>query len=181
VAAEKDVVVRGYAQALVAIAEAEGELPAVEEELYSFAKALERETRLREALTDPALPADNKKELIRELLGERANPNTVNALAFLVEQGRARELGRIIEGLVEVAAERRQRQLAEVRSAVALNQRQRARLAAALSEATGRTVEVKVVVDPSVIGGIVARIGDEVFDGTVRGRLLEARARMVGA
>jgi len=176
--AEKDALVRGYAEALFAVAEAEGELATVEDQLYAFAKALEVQTELREALTDPALPAENKKALIRDLLGERANPHTVNVLGFLIDQGRAREIGRIVEELVAVAAERRAHAVAEVRSAVPLDEDQRQRLAQALSAATGRQVEVKVVVDPSVVGGIVAKVGDEVFDGTVRSRLDEARGRL---
>jgi len=103
--AEKEALVRGYAEALFAVAEAEGELAAVEDELYAFAKTLEHETKLREALTDPALPAENKKALVRDLLGERANPHTVNALGFLIDQGRARDIGRIAEELAAIAAE----------------------------------------------------------------------------
>ena len=68
--------------------------------------------------------------------------------------------------------------LGEVRSAVELTAEQRERIAAALSAATGRTVEVKVVVDPTVVGGVVARVGDEVFDGTVATRLEEAKLRL---
>jgi F-type H+-transporting ATPase subunit delta len=181
VTAGRDAVVRGYAEALFSIAEAEGELAAVEDELYSFAKVLERETKLREALTDQALPTENRTNLIRDVLGERANPHTVSILGFLVEQGRAKDLDRIIEGLAEVAAERRRHVVAEVRSAVPLDDRRRARLAKALSKATGRSVEIKVVVDPTVVGGVVARIGNEVFDGTVRARLAEARRHLSGA
>lgn len=177
----KENLVRGYAEALFAIAEAEGGLGAVEDELFAFAKAVESRNELREALLDPKLPAENKKGLIRDLLGMKANPHTVNILGFLIEQGRARELGRIIEKLAEVAAERRQHQLAEVRSAVPLSEKQRKAIAAALSKATGRTIEVKIVVDPTVIGGVVARIGDEIFDGTLRTRLEDARTRLIGA
>ncbi len=176
--ADKDAVVRAYAEALFAVAEAEGELPAVEDQLYAFGKALETQTRVREALTDPALPAENKKALVRDLLGGRANPHAVNAIAFLIDQGRAREIGRIVEELAAVAAERRAHVLAEVRSAVPLDEAQRHRLAEALSRATGKQVDVKVVVDPTVVGGVVAKVGDEVFDGSVRSRLDDARARI---
>jgi F-type H+-transporting ATPase subunit delta len=171
---------QGYAEALFAVADAEGELDVVEEQLYAFAKLLEREGRVREALIDPSLPAENKRGLIRDTLGERANPIAVNMLGFLVEQGRGREIGRIVEALAEVAAERRRHALAEVRSAVPLDDRQRGRLAEALSKATGRQVEVKAVVDPSLIGGLVARIGDEVIDGSVRGRLEDAKQHLGG-
>jgi F-type H+-transporting ATPase subunit delta len=177
----KDDVVRGYAQALFSVAEAEEALEVVEDELFAFAEAMEREGRLREALTDPALPAENKKALIRELIGDRANSHTVNILGFLIDQGRARELDGIAESLAELAAERRKHVVAEVRSAVPLTQERRKRLAEALSMATGKEVEVKVLIDPSVIGGLVARVGDEVFDGTVRTRLREAREKLMSA
>ncbi len=179
--ARRQELIRGYAQALLAVGEAEGELDATVDQLYAFGKAMQREGRLREALIDPGLPVENKRGLIADVLGERANPNVLNAVAFLLEQGRARELPDILEVVAELAAERRQHAVAEVRSAVPLSAEQRERLAQALSEASGRTVEVKVVVDPAVIGGLVARIGDEVFDGSVRTRLAEARDHLVSA
>ncbi|MBI3648296.1 MAG: ATP synthase F1 subunit delta [Actinobacteria bacterium] len=178
--AGSDELVRGYAQALFSVAEAEGVLAKVEDELFAFAKALEQQAPLRQALTDAALPAENKKGVIRDLLGERAHPVTGNLLGFVVESGRARELGRIVEELARLAAERRQLALAEVRSAVPLSEQQRKRLAAALSRATGRAVEVKVVVDPGVVGGVVARVGDEVFDGSIAARLEDAKQHMTG-
>jgi F-type H+-transporting ATPase subunit delta len=176
--ATKDEIVRGYAQALLAVAEAEDDLGTVENELFAFVKVVERDGRLREALIDPALPAENRRELVQELLGDRANPHTVSILGFLIEQGRAKELGRIVEGLSDLAAERRKHVVAEVRSAVPLTLERRKKLAEALSKATDKNVEIKVVIDPSVIGGVLARVGDEVFDGTVRSRLEEARERL---
>lgn len=179
--AERDALVRGYAEALFAVAQAEDEAGPVEDQLFSFSKAIERDTKLREALTDPALPAENKKALVREILGERASPVTVNLLGMIIDQGRERELGRIVDEMVRLAAERRRHAVAEVRSAVPLDDEQRRRLAEALSEATGKSVEVKVVVDPSLVGGAVAQVGDLVFDGSVRTRLAEARRHLGGA
>ncbi len=170
--------VRGYAQALFAIAEAEGVLERVEDELYRFARVVEREHSLREALTDPALLADRKKAVLQDLLGNRANPHTVSTLGFIVDQGRTRDLSRIIEELARLAAERRQRAVAEVRTAIPLDEQRRERLAAALSKATGKNVELKVLVDPSVMGGAVARVGDQVIDGTIRRRLELAQQRL---
>lgn len=176
--AKRDDVVRGYAEALFTIAEAEGELEPVEEQVYAFAKMADKQAKVREALIDPELPNENKRNLIGEVLGERANPVAVNLLGMLVEQGRARDIGRIAESLAEVAAERRQQVVAEVRSAVPLTDAQRHRLAEALSAATGRTVEVKVVVDPDLVGGVVARVGDLIFDGSIRSRLDEAKQHL---
>jgi F-type H+-transporting ATPase subunit delta len=172
--------VRAYAQALLAIAHAEGALDRVQDELYTFAKALEQHPDLREALTDDALPTENKKAVIADLLGERAHPLTVTLAEFLVEAGQARRLGRIAEELAREAAQRSERSLAEVRTAVRLTEQQRARLAEALAEATGHEVELKVVVDPSVVGGVVARVGDEVFDGSIARWLADVR-HLVGS
>jgi F-type H+-transporting ATPase subunit delta len=170
--------IRGYAQAVFAVADAEGALDAVEDELFRFARALERETKLREALTDPALPPERKKAVLSDVLGERANPHTLNLLGFIVEQGRAKEVAAIADELAAVAAERRQAAVAEVRTAVPLDQEYRERLTEALQKATGKRIELKVVVDPSVIGGVVARVGDQVIDGSIRRRLELARERM---
>jgi F-type H+-transporting ATPase subunit delta len=170
--------IRGYAEALFSVAEAEDALEAVEDELFRFARALEREQRLRDALTDPALPPERKRAVLADVLGERANPHTVNLLGFIVEQGRARDLSAIADELAALAAERRQSAVAEVRTAIPLDAEHRARLADALGQATGRKVELKVVVDPSVVGGVVARVGDQVIDGSVRRRLELARQRL---
>lgn len=173
-----DRLIQGYAEALFAVAEAEGVLPTVENELYGFARALEQNHELREALTDASLPAENKKTVVRELIGHRASPVTVNVLGFAIDAGRARELPKIVDALAERAAAERQHRVAEVRTAVPLTDAQRERLAEALGRATGGQIDVKVVVDPSVIGGVVARIGDEVFDGSIRRRLDQAKQRL---
>jgi len=178
--AEKRSLVRGYAQALFAVAEAEGQLEQVEDELFRFGKAVETESELREALTDPALPVDRKKAVVQELLGGRASGHTVNLVEFLLEQGRAKDLARIVDAMTELAAERRRRAVAEVRTALPLDAERRSRLATALSEATGKDVELRTLVDPSVIGGVVARVGDVVFDGSVKRKLEMAREQLAG-
>lgn len=177
----KDDEIRGYAQALLSIAEAEGVLDRVQDELYAFAKSVERHADLREALTDSALPSERKKAVIGELLGERAHPLTSTLVGFLVDAGQARRIGAIAEELAREAAQRSERTLAEVSVAVPLTDAQKSKLAGALAKATGHPVELKVVVDPSVIGGVIARVGDEVFDGSVASRLAEARQHLIGS
>ena len=172
--AEQDLI-SGYARALFTVARAEGALPAVEDELYAFGKALERHNDLREALVDLALPVENKKALVREVVGERATPLTNTLLGLVIDAGRSRQIPQIVEELARLGAEERQHALAEVRSAVELTPDRRELLAEALSRATGRRVDVKVVVDPTVIGGVVARVGDEVIDGSIASRLDDAK------
>lgn len=165
----------GYATAVVAVAEAEGALANVEDELFAFAKAVDANATLREAVTNRALPVENRIELVRDVLGDRVHPTTMSIVSFLIEADRARDLSKIADRVAAIAAEERAREVAEVRSAVPLSDAQRERLTQALSQATGKQVEVKVVVDPTVMGGVVARVGDEVFDGSVASRLEDAK------
>jgi len=164
-----------YATALVAVAEAEGDLTKVEDELFAFAKAAEQNPALREALTDEALPVDNRQALVRDVLGPRANKTTVSLISFVIESGRARDLSKIADAVLQLAASGSEHAVAEIRSAVPLTDKQRERLEKALSRATGRTVEAKVVIDPTVIGGVIARVDDLVFDGSVSSRLEDAK------
>lgn len=165
----------GYATALFEVARVEGSLDAVEDELFRFARALEGSDELREVLTDPAVPVERRKGVVADLLGETASPTATNLVSFLVASDRARELPAIIGRLVERVAATKSKVVAEVRSSIDLNEDQQARLSEALGRATGKSVTIKVVVDPSVIGGIVAQVGDTVIDGSIRSRLDQMR------
>jgi F-type H+-transporting ATPase subunit delta len=167
--------IRGYATAIFSIAEAEGSIDRVSDELFHFAKALERSHELRTALGDIAIPTERKQAVVNELLGDRASELTRHVVDFVVAQGRARELDAIVEELASLAAARRDKVLAEVRSAVPLDEEQRNRIGEALSKATGKVVDAKVIVDPTVVGGIYARVGDQVIDATVRKRLQDLK------
>jgi F-type H+-transporting ATPase subunit delta len=160
-----------YAEALFAVARAEGTLGEVEDELFRFSQTLQGSDELRDALTDATLPASRRQQIVEDLLGGKASPTTVALVSMVVGTGRARQLPDIIRQLVDMSAAEANKEVAEVRSAIPLTDEQRKRLAEALGEATGKQVEVKVVVDPSVLGGVVAQVGDTVIDGSVRNRL----------
>lgn len=160
-----------YARALLDIVSAEGHLDDVEDELFRFARIIEGNDDLRMALSNPGLPLDRRAAIVDELLENRALPVTRAIATFVVGAGRGHDLPAIVDRFVDLAAQTREQTVAEVRSAVALDDEQRRRIAEALSRNTGKNVEVKVIVDESVLGGIVATIGDTVIDGTVRHRL----------
>jgi F-type H+-transporting ATPase subunit delta len=160
-----------YARAMFDVARAEGDLARIGDELFRFARALEGSDELREALTDPHLPASRRQQIVEDLLGGKADPSTIALVGMAVGTGRARELPAIIDSLVAMSAAQANRAVAEVRSAIDLTDDQRTRLAAAIESATGKQVEVKVVVDPTILGGIVTTVGDTVLDGSVRTRL----------
>ena len=144
----------------------------VEDDLFRFARVFEGTDELRMALTDPSLPADRRMAVVEELMGGKALNVSAALASFVVGIGRASELPAIVDRFVELAAAEREHEVAEVRSAVALDDEPAANGSpTALSQATGKQVEVKVIVDEKVLGGIVARIGDTVIDGTIRHRL----------
>jgi F-type H+-transporting ATPase subunit delta len=165
----------GYASAIFEVAKAEDALEEVEDELFRFARVLEASDDLRSTLTDANLPAERRQAIVEDLLGGKALPLTTSLVSFVVGAGRARDLPAIIDRLVERAAAERRHAVAEVRSAVELDADQRKRLAEALSSNLGKDVEVKVILDTSVMGGLSARVDDTVIDGTVRHRLDQLR------
>jgi len=170
--------IEAYANALLEVARAEETLAAVEDDLFRFARAFEGSDELRTALTDPQLPVERRVAVVEDLMAGKVLPASTALVLLLVAAGRAADIPEIVDRFVELAASERRREVAEVRTAVELNEEQVTRLAAALSRATGKEVEVKVVVDPSVMGGLVARVGDVVIDGSVRHRLDQLKSQM---
>jgi F-type H+-transporting ATPase subunit delta len=167
-----------YARALLDIVHAEGNLSEVEDELFRFARIVEGNDDLRMTLANPGLPIDRRAAIVDELLDNRALPLTKAIASFIVGAGRGHDLPTIVDRFVELAAAGREHAVAEVRSAVSLDDAQKQKVAEALSRATGKQVEVKVIVDESVMGGIVATIGDTVIDGTVRHRLEQLKEQI---
>ena len=167
-----------YARALLEVGRAEGPLADIEDDLFRFARTVEGSDDLRMALTDPALPVERRLAVIEDLVGGKALAVSAALVGLIVGAGHAADLPAIVDRFVELAVAERQREVAEVRSVLPLDDGQQRRLAAALSAATGKQVEVKVIVDPSVLGGVVARVGDVVIDGSVRHRLEQLKEQL---
>jgi F-type H+-transporting ATPase subunit delta len=168
----------GYARALFEVARAEGNLDEVEDELFRFARSYESSDALRNALTDEQIPAAKRQAIVEDLLGGKATSTTTQLVSMVVGAGRGRDLPAIVDKLVARASSSKNLEVAEVRTAVPLTADQQTRLAAALTNATGKQVNLKVVVDPSVIGGLVATVGDTVIDGSVRTRIDQLKSRL---
>jgi F-type H+-transporting ATPase subunit delta len=170
--------VEAYAHALLEVSRAEGHMADIQDELFRFARTFEGSDELRTALTDPALPRERRVRVVEDLLGGKALQASAALASFVIAAGRASELPAIVDRFVELAAAEQRRAVAEVRSAIELTPEQIERLREALNRATGKDVEVKVVVDPSVLGGVVSRVGDVVIDGSVRHRLEQLREQI---
>lgn len=173
-----DARIQGYARALFEVARAEGTLDEVEDELFRFARSYESSEELRNALTDDMIPAEKRQSIIEDLLGGKATPTTTQLVSMVVGTGRGRDLPAIVDQLVTRANKAKDLEVAHVRTAVPLTDDQQARLKAALENATGRSLNLKAVVDPSVVGGVVATVGDDVIDDSVRTRIDQLKARL---
>ena len=160
-----------YASALFGVAHTEGNMAEVEDELFRFARTLESSDELRTTLTDANLPVSRRQQMVEDLLGGKANPITTSLVSMVVGTGRSRDLPAIIDELVRMSAAEGNKEVAEVRAAVPLSDDQKSRLADALGKATGKQVEVKVIIDPTVLGGVIAQVGDTVIDGSIKTRL----------
>lgn len=170
-----DTRITAYADAAFSIARAEGNLGEVEDELFRLGRVLESSDELRSTLTDPHLLASRRQQIVEDLLEGKATTTTVAIVSMIVGAGRAADLPKIAQDLVQRSATDRGEVVAEVRSAVALTDEQIARLSVALKARTNLDVTVKNVVDPSVMGGVVTQIGDSVLDGSIRTRLNQLR------
>ncbi|MGA7270277.1 MAG: ATP synthase F1 subunit delta [Acidimicrobiia bacterium] len=167
--------ISGYAAGIFELARADGQLERVERELFELGRQVEDSPELRSALTDPQLPLERKRGVLTDLLQGHASSLTLGLVELLLGQGMGAELGEIASGLAEKAASSRNRRVAEIRSAIPLDDATIERLTQALSRATGATLEVKAIVDSSVVGGIIARVGDVVIDGSVAHKLESLR------
>ncbi len=167
--------VDGYAAALLEIAGVEDDPHAAVDELYRALTGLGGSPDLIDVLSDPRVPGERKQGIVDDLLQGHASRVTVAAVGFVVAAGQATSLDSIAAKLAELAADAEGEVVAEVRAPFDLDADQVERLQAALATATGKRIQVKVVVDPSVIGGVVAKVGDTVLDGSVQHRFSELR------
>jgi F-type H+-transporting ATPase subunit delta len=169
---------QAYATAVRAVAEAEGALDAVGTELGAIAQAVAGDAELQRVLSDRQLPLGRRLRLLEVGVFATAHPATRAAVAMLVGAERIGLVDEVATALAEQAASERDRSLAEVRVATPLTEAQVAALRTALERKVGTTLELRVVVDPSVVGGVRARIGDTVIDGSVARRIAQLRTRI---
>lgn len=169
---------QAYAQAVVSLATGEGALDTVEDELLQVARAIDANNALREKLTDIHLPVGQRLTFIDSDVLTAAHPATRAALAMVIAANRAGDLDAIATEVARNAAEARQHELAEVYVAAPIDDATREALRAALERTTGKKLDLKVFIDETVVGGVRAKIGDTVIDGSLARRLADVRTRM---
>jgi F-type H+-transporting ATPase subunit delta len=169
-------VARRYAQALLELGLEQGNLDKLVDDTSTIASAWETSHELRNALENPLVAHAAKKALMGELAEQiGAAPTTRNALLLLVDRRRTKTLPYLAKTLRELSDLRKGIVRAEVTTATPLTEAYYVRLRAQLEKMTGKRVVVDRVTDPSLIAGVVTRIGDRIFDGSLRTRLQSVR------
>jgi F-type H+-transporting ATPase subunit delta len=163
--------IRGYADRLFQEVERREAIDELEDEVVLFSRVLDSSRELRQALGDPNRPVAQRVALVSDLLRGKVHPRTGRLIAYVLEAGHIRDLVGTLEWVAGLAAEERGRRVAEVHSAVDLDEDERRRLAEALERTVGRPVELRVQIEPFLMGGMAVTIGDTVIDGSVRHRL----------
>jgi F-type H+-transporting ATPase subunit delta len=164
--------------ATAASADGAGDLDNVEDELFRFSRIDGAEPELHAALASPVLPDDRKRDLLNALLANKVTAASLRLITQATLHPRGRSLEANLAEYARLVAAWRERLIATVRVATALTDRQRERLTAALAAIYGHGIQLNVVLDPGVVGGISILIGDEFIDGTMSSRLAALRQRL---
>jgi F-type H+-transporting ATPase subunit delta len=165
-------------EAVVASAEVGGRLDALEDDLFRFGRVVAADSGLRDALSAHGGDEDAKVALVEALLEGKASPEAILLVLQAAVSPRGRRFGRVLESYLAIAAMRREQLTATVTAAFPLDDVRAQRLERALSRIYNRAVQITVVLDPAVVGGIRVQVGDEVVDGTILRRLQEADRAM---
>ena len=161
-------------------ADARGELDSVEDELFRFGRIVGGDRDLARILSDRSASVEGRSALLDRLLSGKVSPVTEQLLRNVLTSASAGHAENAIERLSDVASRRRGQSVARVTTAVELTPAQEQQLTEVLGRLYGRTIGLQVTVDPSVLGGLIVQVGDEVIDGSIAHRLEAARRRLAG-
>jgi F-type H+-transporting ATPase subunit delta len=168
-----------YANALADVALAQGAAPAALKQLSDFAAAFGVSAELRNFLTSPGVPREAKHDVIEKIAARIGAGKIIRNFLFVVaDHQRTLILPEIVASFQDVIRQRQGIAEAEISSASELSAAQKKRFARTLERLTGKKIEAKYSLDPALLGGAVVRVGDTIYDGSVRSSLHEMRARL---
>jgi F-type H+-transporting ATPase subunit delta len=173
---------RRYAKAIFMIGVEEGRLDALTREINDLAATLKGSPELLGLLANPVVREDSRRAVMKDIAERMGlSPTARNVALLLADRRKGALIPDVALALSALGDEKAGKVQAEVTSAVPLSDAQYARLTGVLEKLTGRTITLSRKVDAALIGGVVTRIGDKVYDGSVRTRLEELRTTALQA
>jgi F-type H+-transporting ATPase subunit delta len=174
------IIAKRYAKALVQLAEEKKTVDKTKADLAAFVSAVNSAPALQKLFASPVFTPENKKAVIKELAGKLGmQPTTQRFVEHLAETGRIRYVQDVYEAFQEILAERTNRAMAKLTTAVAVNAADLADIKKKLEALTGKQVDVDAKVDATLIGGAKAQIGSTVYDGTIKNQLAKMRGQLM--
>lgn len=171
---------RRYAGALFEAAKDADIIDKVESDLGMMTYSLNAVPRLSEALSHPLIPSVKKKEIAREIFEGNVDTITLDFLCLLIDKHREEVLTDIETEYIQIADSWRGIVKAVVTSAVALTDDEQHRIQSKIAAQTGKTVALEIHQDPSLIGGVIVKIGDTIIDGSIKSYLAALRDQLLG-
>jgi F-type H+-transporting ATPase subunit delta len=175
--ARRETAARRYAEAAFQMGKQDGNLDAWERDLQLLSAMLDNH-ELRRLMEHPAVAFAGKERVLRAVAGEAVTDDALSLVLLMIRRGRPGAIERMVEHFGELLRRERGIALAEVRTALPLDDEQRQELATRLAQLAGEQIEMNEVVDEALIGGISVRIGDRLYDASVRNRLERLRGRL---
>ena len=176
--ARRDSAARRYAEAAFQVASRDGTLAEWRSQLDAAASVVS-DDRVVKVLANPAIPVERRAAVLTDLLGERASGPVQNLIQLLLRRGRIEALPRVAEEFRRLDDDRQGIAHATATTAAKLTPEEVKALTERLERSTGRRVALDVEIDPSLLGGLVVRVGDRMIDGSVRGRLERLRNQLI--
>ena len=174
----RDPINTGYARALFEMAQPEGVVSRVEEELFRLRELLKKNPDLLEFLKDPNIQREGKRKALSDLFQGRVHPLVLNLLITLSDQDRAGRVLNVIEEFSAQAANATEKVSGEVTTAIPLDDATLGRVATELSRITGKSVQLFQKVDPAILGGAIIKVGEQIIDGSLRRKLNQIKERL---
>lgn len=171
---------RRYAQALLSLCEERNTVEHVRRDFADFVHSWNESRELRSVFENPSVSAEARRNVLREIATRTSmDPQLLNTLLVLADRSRLSQLPDVFDSFEAMAEVKSGKLRAEVTAATELPDAYFAELTAALERVTGQKVTLSRKVDPSLLGGVVTRIGDKVFDGSLKNRLSELRDELL--
>ena len=168
----------GYARALFEMAQAEGVVSRIEEELYRLGELLKGNPELLQFLKDPNIKPEGKRRALSDLFQGRVHPLVLTTLVSLSDQDRGGRVLQVIAEFNTIADTARQQVTGEVTTAVAIDDATLGRLVTELNRVTGKSVQLFQKIDPAILGGAIIKVGEKIIDGSLRRKLDQIQEKL---